>query len=94
MAVILSTTIQIGKVGVIGIRKGSSSFNEDHVAGFIEESGTLGDINETITGSWIIPLGDLAQSGAMQMGLIMAYPPFKIDTNHNQSGIQHLYTVI
>ncbi|KAJ0447235.1 putative ketol-acid reductoisomerase (NADP(+)) [Helianthus annuus] len=35
----------------IGLRKGSSSFNEARAAGFSEESGTLGDIYETISGS-------------------------------------------
>ncbi|GJX60365.1 ketol-acid reductoisomerase, chloroplastic-like protein [Tanacetum coccineum] len=58
MAVILSTAIQIGKVGVVRWKhlKGLSSFNEDHVAGFIEESGTLGDIYETIGGSDLVLL--------------------------------------
>ncbi|GKD11884.1 ketol-acid reductoisomerase, chloroplastic [Tanacetum coccineum] len=37
----------------IGLRKGSISLAEDRVAGFTEESGTLGDIYETIFGSWL-----------------------------------------
>ncbi|GJV04226.1 hypothetical protein Tco_1337795 [Tanacetum coccineum] len=32
-----------------------------------------------------VGMGDLAQSSAMQMGLMTAYPPFKFDTNHNLS---------
>nr|GEW51954.1 polypyrimidine tract-binding protein homolog 2-like isoform X1 [Tanacetum cinerariifolium] len=35
---------------------GSSFFNDDHVAGFIEESGILGDIYETIGGSDLVLL--------------------------------------
>ena len=40
----------------IGLRKGSSSFNEARVAGFTEESGTLGDIYETIAESDLVLL--------------------------------------
>uniref|UniRef100_A0A0E0G1A3 KARI N-terminal Rossmann domain-containing protein n=1 Tax=Oryza nivara TaxID=4536 RepID=A0A0E0G1A3_ORYNI len=35
----------------IGLRKGSKSFDEARAAGFTEESGTLGDIWETVSGS-------------------------------------------
>jgi ketol-acid reductoisomerase len=35
----------------IGLRKGSKSFDEACAAGFTEESGTLGDIWETVSGS-------------------------------------------
>ncbi|GJT44310.1 serine-threonine/tyrosine-protein kinase catalytic domain-containing protein, partial [Tanacetum coccineum] len=37
-----------------------------------------------------VGMGDLAQSSAMQMGLMTAYPPFKFDTNHNLSDIMSI----
>lgn len=40
----------------IGLRKGSSSFAEARAAGFTEESGTLGDIYTTISGSDLVLL--------------------------------------
>lgn len=40
----------------VGLRKGSSSFNEAREAGFSEEKGTLGDIWETISGSDLVLL--------------------------------------
>jgi len=40
----------------IGLRKGSRSFNEAREAGFTEESGTLGDIWETISSSDLVLL--------------------------------------
>ncbi|XP_059663236.1 ketol-acid reductoisomerase, chloroplastic-like [Cornus florida] len=48
----------------IGLRKGSRSFAEAHAAGFTEESGTLGDIWETISGSDLVLLliSDAAQA--------------------------------
>ncbi|KAJ3685321.1 hypothetical protein LUZ61_014485 [Rhynchospora tenuis] len=48
----------------IGLRKGSRSFNEARAAGFTEESGTLGDIWETISGSDLVLLliSDAAQA--------------------------------
>ncbi|KAH0744025.1 hypothetical protein KY290_032018 [Solanum tuberosum] len=48
----------------IGLRKGSSSFAEARTAGFTEESGTLGDIYETISGSDLVLLliSDAAQA--------------------------------
>ncbi|KAL8208129.1 hypothetical protein R6Q57_007541 [Mikania cordata] len=48
----------------IGLRKGSSSFNEARAAGFSEETGTLGDIYETISGSDLVLLliSDSAQA--------------------------------
>ncbi|KAM0003933.1 putative ketol-acid reductoisomerase (NADP(+)) [Helianthus debilis subsp. tardiflorus] len=48
----------------IGLRKGSRSFNEARAAGFSEESGTLGDIYETISGSDLVLLliSDSAQA--------------------------------
>lgn len=48
----------------IGLRKGSSSFNEARGAGFSEENGTLGDIYETISGSDLVLLliSDSAQA--------------------------------
>ncbi|XP_047939302.1 ketol-acid reductoisomerase, chloroplastic-like [Salvia hispanica] len=48
----------------IGLRKGSSSFAEARAAGFTEESGTLGDIYETISGSDLVMLliSDSAQA--------------------------------
>lgn len=49
----------------IGLRKGSRSFAEARAAGFTEESGTLGDIWETIGGSDLVLLliSDAAQVG-------------------------------
>ncbi|KAL6848906.1 hypothetical protein ACP4OV_021489 [Aristida adscensionis] len=48
----------------IGLRKGSKSFDEARAAGFTEESGTLGDIWETISGSDLVLLliSDAAQA--------------------------------
>ncbi|MED6201443.1 hypothetical protein PIB30_095070 [Stylosanthes scabra] len=48
----------------IGLRKGSSSFNEARAAGFSEGNGTLGDIWETISGSDLVLLliSDAAQA--------------------------------
>ncbi|KAG6407087.1 hypothetical protein SASPL_130069 [Salvia splendens] len=48
----------------IGLRKGSHSFAEARAAGFTEESGTLGDIYETISGSDLVLLliSDSAQA--------------------------------
>jgi len=48
----------------IGLRKGSKSFEEARAAGFTEESGTLGDIWETISGSDLVLLliSDSAQA--------------------------------
>uniref|UniRef100_A0A0D3F0S4 KARI N-terminal Rossmann domain-containing protein n=1 Tax=Oryza barthii TaxID=65489 RepID=A0A0D3F0S4_9ORYZ len=40
----------------IGLRKGSKSFDEARAAGFTEESGTLGDIWETVSGSDLVLL--------------------------------------
>ncbi|KAF8411044.1 hypothetical protein HHK36_003583 [Tetracentron sinense] len=47
----------------IGLRKGSRSFAEARAAGFTEESGTLGDIWETVSGSDLVLLliSDAAQ---------------------------------
>lgn len=47
----------------IGLRKGSRSFEEARAVGFTEESGTLGDIWETISGSDLVLLliSDAAQ---------------------------------
>lgn len=47
----------------IGLRKGSKSFEEARAAGFTEESGTLGDIWETVSGSDLVLLliSDAAQ---------------------------------
>ncbi|KAK2642414.1 hypothetical protein Ddye_024177 [Dipteronia dyeriana] len=48
----------------IGLRKGSCSFAEARAAGFTEESGTLGDLYETISGSDLVLLliSDAAQA--------------------------------
>ncbi|KAG8077411.1 hypothetical protein GUJ93_ZPchr0007g6316 [Zizania palustris] len=48
----------------IGLRKGSKSFEEARASGFTEESGTLGDIWETISGSDLVLLliSDAAQA--------------------------------
>ncbi|CAD6271127.1 unnamed protein product [Miscanthus lutarioriparius] len=48
----------------IGLRKGSKSFEEARAAGFTEESGTLGDIWETVSGSDLVLLliSDAAQA--------------------------------
>ncbi|KAL9678358.1 hypothetical protein QQ045_016202 [Rhodiola kirilowii] len=48
----------------IGLRKGSRSFNEARAAGFSEETSTLGDIYETISGSDLVLLliSDSAQA--------------------------------
>ncbi|KAF8411041.1 hypothetical protein HHK36_003580 [Tetracentron sinense] len=48
----------------IGLRKGSRSFAEARAAGFTEESGTLGDIWETVSGSDLVLLlvSDAAQA--------------------------------
>ncbi|KAL4620564.1 hypothetical protein ACB092_06G164000 [Castanea dentata] len=48
----------------IGLRKGSRSFAEARAAGFTEESGTLGDIYETVSGSDLVLLliSDSAQA--------------------------------
>ncbi|CAF2048440.1 BnaA09g55140D [Brassica napus] len=48
----------------IGLRKGSKSFEEARAVGFTEESGTLGDIWETISGSDLVLLliSDAAQA--------------------------------
>lgn len=48
----------------IGLRKGSRSFAEARGAGFTEESGTLGDIYETISTSDLVLLliSDSAQA--------------------------------
>lgn len=54
----------------IGLRKGSRSFAEARAAGFTEESGTLGDIYETISESDLVMLliSDAAQVGWILMG--------------------------
>lgn len=51
----------------IGLRKGSRSFEEARAAGFTEETGTLGDIWETISGSDLVLLliSDAAQVSAL-----------------------------
>ena len=51
----------------IGLRKGSKSFEEARAAGFTEESGTLGDIWETVSGSDLVLLliSDAAQVCSM-----------------------------
>ncbi|KAG6416863.1 hypothetical protein SASPL_124304 [Salvia splendens] len=56
--------VKSGIVVKIGLRKGSSSFAEARAAGFTEESGTLGDIYETISGSDLVMLliSDSAQA--------------------------------
>ncbi|CAM8882708.1 unnamed protein product [Rhodiola kirilowii] len=48
----------------IGLRKGSHSFNDARAAGFSEETGTLGDIYETISSSDLVLLliSDSAQA--------------------------------
>ncbi|XP_066306680.1 ketol-acid reductoisomerase, chloroplastic-like [Miscanthus floridulus] len=48
----------------IGLRKGSKSFDEARAAGFTEESGTLGDIWETVSSSDLVLLliSDSAQA--------------------------------
>ncbi|TVU20201.1 hypothetical protein EJB05_36400, partial [Eragrostis curvula] len=48
----------------IGLRKGSKSFEEARAAGFTEETGTLGDIWETVSGSDLVLLliSDAAQA--------------------------------
>ncbi|CAL4955399.1 unnamed protein product [Urochloa decumbens] len=48
----------------IGLRKGSKSFEEARAAGFTEETGTLGDIWETVSGSDLVLLliSDSAQA--------------------------------
>ncbi|XP_047060002.1 ketol-acid reductoisomerase, chloroplastic-like [Lolium rigidum] len=48
----------------IGLRKGSKSFQEARAAGFTEETGTLGDILETVSGSDLLLLliSDSAQA--------------------------------
>ncbi|CAN6336749.1 unnamed protein product [Urochloa humidicola] len=48
----------------IGLRKGSKSFEEARAAGFTEQSGTLGDIWETVSGSDLVLLliSDAAQA--------------------------------
>uniref|UniRef100_A0A8R7V0U2 KARI N-terminal Rossmann domain-containing protein n=1 Tax=Triticum urartu TaxID=4572 RepID=A0A8R7V0U2_TRIUA len=38
----------------IGLRKGSKSFEEALATGFTEESGTLGDIYETVLGRYLV----------------------------------------
>ncbi|KAI4319749.1 hypothetical protein MLD38_033311 [Melastoma candidum] len=52
----------------IGLRKGSRSFAEARAAGFTEESGTLGDIWETIAGSDLVLLliSDAAQADSYE----------------------------
>ncbi|QHO00428.1 Ketol-acid reductoisomerase [Arachis hypogaea] len=52
----------------IGLRKGSSSFNEARAAGFSEENGTLGDIWDTISGSDLVLLliSDAAQADSYE----------------------------
>lgn len=51
----------------IGLRKGSHSFAEARAAGFTEENGTLGDIYETISASYLVLLliSDAAQVGTL-----------------------------
>jgi ketol-acid reductoisomerase len=48
----------------VGLRKGSKSFDEARAAGFTEDSGTLGDIWETVSGSDLVLLliSDAAQA--------------------------------
>ncbi|KAG7950354.1 hypothetical protein I3843_13G107800 [Carya illinoinensis] len=50
----------------IGLRKGSRSFAEAHAVGFTEETGSLGDIWETVAGSDLVLLliSDAAQERA------------------------------
>lgn len=52
----------------IGLRKGSKSFAEARAAGFLEESGTLGEIIDTISGSDLVLLliSDAAQADNYQ----------------------------
>ncbi|KAL5673914.1 hypothetical protein ACJX0J_018220, partial [Zea mays] len=56
-------SVVIHSFDVIGLRKGSKSFEEARAAGFTEESGTLGDIWETVSGSDLVLLliSDVAQ---------------------------------
>ncbi|KAG7950353.1 hypothetical protein I3843_13G107800 [Carya illinoinensis] len=54
------------KLFEIGLRKGSRSFAEAHAVGFTEETGSLGDIWETVAGSDLVLLliSDAAQERA------------------------------
>ena len=51
----------------IGIGKGSKSFEEALATGFTEESGTLGDIYETVLGRYLVVpfISDSAQERIM-----------------------------
>ncbi|KAJ6810544.1 uncharacterized protein M6B38_156730 [Iris pallida] len=40
----------------IGLKKGSSSFNEVRAVGFTKENGTFGDIWETVSGCYLLLL--------------------------------------
>ncbi|XP_010525019.1 PREDICTED: ketol-acid reductoisomerase, chloroplastic [Tarenaya hassleriana] len=57
-----------GIVVKIGLRKGSRSFDEARAAGFTEETGTLGDIWETISSSDLVLLliSDAAQADSYE----------------------------
>ncbi|KAG0464111.1 hypothetical protein HPP92_020180 [Vanilla planifolia] len=60
----------------IGLRKGSSSFEEARAAGFTEENGTLGDIWKTISGSDLVLLliSDAAQADNYEKSLGLDFP--------------------
>ncbi|KAL1560621.1 ketol-acid reductoisomerase (NADP(+)) [Salvia divinorum] len=68
----------------IGLRKGSRSFSEARDAGFTEESGTLGDIYETISGSDLVLLliSDSAQADNFEKVLSHMKP-------HSILGLSH-----
>src|SRR6185312_15667845 len=62
----------------IGLRKGSKSFEEARAAEFTEESGTLGDIWETVSGSDLVLLliSDAAQVFLMLTSCVVSCASF------------------
>lgn len=80
----------------IGLRKGSRSFAEARAAGFTEESGTLGDIYETVSSSDLVLLliSDSAQvSWLYTWNLMQALLIYYTNTILN-SKVVELHTIL
>ncbi|KAJ6855603.1 hypothetical protein NC651_040297 [Populus alba x Populus x berolinensis] len=75
----------------VGLEKDSCSFAEAHAAGFTEESDTLGDIWETISGSDLVLLliSDAAQAGVYERVLSHMKPNSILGLSHGFL-IEHL----
>lgn len=65
----------------IGLRKGSKSVVEARAAGFTEESGTLGDVLETVSESDLVLLliSDAAQVGTEEFFVDQGSSSLRVD---------------